>query len=323
MQHRLEAAPPHLVAQDRRHVGVGVARMDDQRQAGLARRRDVGAEHAVGHVARRRVVVVVEPRLADADAFRVARQRHQPLHRHVRLLGGLQRVGADGEEHVREALRDGRDLGVARDAGRDGDDAATPAARARSTTASSSGAKSGKSRWQWLSVSIRPGRLRLDVAREDHGGRGQGRAGRRAGAPARDGRSRGPRPARRGGRAAGHGGRHHGLHHEGDLAQHLGRHGQDGRHAGRVGLALDPGLLGREVAVGGADHAPGLRRGSRAARRPPWRRGPARAARRPRPGSRGRPRSARPAPARCRRSSWRSSTASAGRGCRCRWRGRR
>src|SRR5271168_867993 len=44
----------------------------------------------------------------------------------------------------------------------------TPAARARATTASRSTAKSGKSRWQWLSISMLLRRLlvRLDIARE-------------------------------------------------------------------------------------------------------------------------------------------------------------
>src|SRR5580693_5630108 len=60
----------------------------------------------------------------------------------------------------------------------------TPAARARSTTPSRSSAKSGKSRWQWLSMIVirrRPKsslpRLRFDVAREDRRRRGQQRAG--------------------------------------------------------------------------------------------------------------------------------------------------
>src|SRR5580692_9916675 len=60
----------------------------------------------------------------------------------------------------------------------------TPAARARSTTPSRSLAKSGKSRWQWLSMIVirrRPKsslrRLRFDVARKDRRRRGQHRAG--------------------------------------------------------------------------------------------------------------------------------------------------
>src|SRR5277367_3432982 len=60
----------------------------------------------------------------------------------------------------------------------------TPAARARSTTPSRSSAKSGKSRWQWLSMIIIRRRpkpslpwLRFDVARKDRRRRGQQCAG--------------------------------------------------------------------------------------------------------------------------------------------------
>src|ERR1700691_689236 len=60
----------------------------------------------------------------------------------------------------------------------------TPAARARSTTRSRSSAKSGKSRWQWLSMIVIPRRpqpslrrLRFDIARKDRRRRGQQRAG--------------------------------------------------------------------------------------------------------------------------------------------------
>src|SRR5262249_47551863 len=57
---------------------------------------------------------------------------------------------------------------------------AIPAARARAITASSSPAKSGKSRWQWLSISIGPAlrtTFALNVARKDRTGGRQRRAG--------------------------------------------------------------------------------------------------------------------------------------------------
>src|SRR6476646_722760 len=58
----------------------------------------------------------------------------------------------------------------------------TPAASARATTASSSGAKSGKSRWQWLSTSIVSACFffRLDVTREHRRDRRQRGAGGQA-----------------------------------------------------------------------------------------------------------------------------------------------
>ncbi len=72
---RLESAPPHLLVQDRGGVVVGLAGMDDERQLQLARERDLAAEHPLGDLGRRVIVVVVEPGLADADAFGMRRER--------------------------------------------------------------------------------------------------------------------------------------------------------------------------------------------------------------------------------------------------------
>ena len=52
VQHSREGALPHFLFQDARHVVVGLARMDDERQAGFARRGDVGAESPLLRVAR-------------------------------------------------------------------------------------------------------------------------------------------------------------------------------------------------------------------------------------------------------------------------------
>ncbi len=77
MQHRREGALPGFLLQDRRHVVVGLARMDDQRQTGFARRGDVPAEARLLHVARARVVEVVESGLADRHHLGVARAGDQ------------------------------------------------------------------------------------------------------------------------------------------------------------------------------------------------------------------------------------------------------
>ena len=60
---------------------VGIARMDDQRQAGLARRGDVGAEALGLLVARAVLVVEVEAGLADADDLGMARRLDQAVRR--------------------------------------------------------------------------------------------------------------------------------------------------------------------------------------------------------------------------------------------------
>ncbi len=69
MEEGAEPPLPHFVAQDRRHVGVGVARMDDERQVELAGKRDVSAKDPLSDVARRAVIVIIEARLADPHAF--------------------------------------------------------------------------------------------------------------------------------------------------------------------------------------------------------------------------------------------------------------
>jgi hypothetical protein len=51
--------------QDREGVVGRLARMNDDRQVELARQRDLRRKHLALHVARREVVVVVEPDLAD------------------------------------------------------------------------------------------------------------------------------------------------------------------------------------------------------------------------------------------------------------------
>ena len=77
MQHGREDALPCFLFEDARHIVVGVARMDDQRQTGFARRRDVAAKAALLRVARRVIVVVVEAGLADRHDFGMPRARDQ------------------------------------------------------------------------------------------------------------------------------------------------------------------------------------------------------------------------------------------------------
>jgi hypothetical protein len=55
-------------------IGIGLARVDNERQAGLARSGDVGSEALLLHIARAVVIVIVEPSLADRDNFWVARK---------------------------------------------------------------------------------------------------------------------------------------------------------------------------------------------------------------------------------------------------------
>src|SRR5690242_19411304 len=138
---------------------------------------------------------------------------------------------------------------------------ATPAARARARTASRSPAKSGKSRWQWLSTSIVPAplasgarRLGLDKARED--------AARRRQRPARRQLLRqigkAPRLRRHRQLVEQHRrcGGHERLRQDAEVPERLGERVEHGAHARRVAAPERPGRLLVDIAVGLANDAP-------------------------------------------------------------------
>ena len=83
MQHEGEGALPGLVLEDVGDILVGVTRMDDQRQAGFARRRDVAAKARRPAPRESALVVIVEPDLADRDATRMRAQAHEVGRRDV------------------------------------------------------------------------------------------------------------------------------------------------------------------------------------------------------------------------------------------------
>ena len=124
MQHGREGALPAFLLQNPRHVGVAVARMDDQRQPGFARRGNVLAQALRLRLARRIVVVIVEPGLADRHDLRMFRQRDQRLGVDVQFLMGVVRMGADRAENLRKFLCDRKHLRKFPHAGADGDHAA-------------------------------------------------------------------------------------------------------------------------------------------------------------------------------------------------------
>ena len=123
MEHGAEPPLPHFLRHDRAHVGVGVARVDDQRQVKLAGERDVAAKDALSHLARRTVIVIVEASLADADAFRMARERAHGGEVLRPLPRRLVRMRADGKENVIVALGDFDDARGFPDLRADGDHA--------------------------------------------------------------------------------------------------------------------------------------------------------------------------------------------------------
>src|SRR3546814_7538112 len=65
MDHAGEALPVHLLAEQCQRVGFGIARVDDDRQAGPLRRVDVAAETVLLPHAVALVVIIIEPGLDD------------------------------------------------------------------------------------------------------------------------------------------------------------------------------------------------------------------------------------------------------------------
>ncbi len=106
MEQGAERPLPHLVLQDRGGVVLRLAGMDDDRQAELARKRDLAAEHALGDVGRGVIVVVVEAGLADPDAFGMLGEPAHGGEIRRRLARRLVRMGSDGEEDAVVALGD-------------------------------------------------------------------------------------------------------------------------------------------------------------------------------------------------------------------------
>jgi hypothetical protein len=104
MQHRREGALLGFLAQDSGNVGVGVAGVDHQRQAGLAGGGDMSAEALLLGVTRRIVIMVVEPRLPDRHHLGMSGSFRQLDRADVEFLVSVVRMGTDRAEHVGKAL---------------------------------------------------------------------------------------------------------------------------------------------------------------------------------------------------------------------------
>ena len=123
MEQGAEPPLPHLIGQDRRHVGVGVSRMDHEREVKLAGKRDMSPKDPLGDVARGAVVVIIEAGLADPNAFGMSGEGAHGVEILRIVPGRLMRMGADGEEDVVIALCDRDHARRLRHFGADGDHA--------------------------------------------------------------------------------------------------------------------------------------------------------------------------------------------------------
>jgi hypothetical protein len=105
-----EAAFGVFLLEDVAGFPIGVARVHDQGQAGLARSGDVGAE-ALGLLRARAVLVVeVEAGLADADNLGMAGRLDQAVRRALPLLLRLVRMNAHRAPDIVVAFGDGAHL---------------------------------------------------------------------------------------------------------------------------------------------------------------------------------------------------------------------
>ena len=105
---------------------IGLAGMNDQRQAGCARSSDMGAESPLLRFAANRAGRSYPARLAQRHHFRMSRQLDQFVGRNSIFLIGVMRMGADRAIDVRKLLGDRQQPAETPHPRRDGDDAPDP-----------------------------------------------------------------------------------------------------------------------------------------------------------------------------------------------------
>ena len=80
---------------------VGLTCMDNQRQAGFARRRNMGAKPLRLRRARAQVIVIIQPRLTDANYLRMLCQLNKVIHGYIKLFMRMVRMGSYSTENIR------------------------------------------------------------------------------------------------------------------------------------------------------------------------------------------------------------------------------
>src|SRR5689334_21498722 len=107
MQHGAKRSLRDLLFQDAAAILVRFAGMDDERQTGGARGRDMGAKAPRLRFGRAIVVEVIEAGFAERDDLGMVRKRDQFVWRNAVFLVGVVRMGADGAIDVVVAAGDG------------------------------------------------------------------------------------------------------------------------------------------------------------------------------------------------------------------------
>ena len=109
--------PLTALRQDLGGIVLGVAGVDDERQAGLARGLDMRLEALALRRAVGLVVIIIEPALADGDHARMVGALDQRGGAKVGMGVGLVRMDADAGPDIVMALGDGDDVAPIRSAG--------------------------------------------------------------------------------------------------------------------------------------------------------------------------------------------------------------
>ena len=96
-----------LFAQDLRHIFIGVTRMNDQRQPGFPRGRDMDTQRGLLNFGAVGGIMVIKPGFTDPDKFGMPGQCHQFVNRGQRFVCRAHRVGAGGIEYRCMGFRNG------------------------------------------------------------------------------------------------------------------------------------------------------------------------------------------------------------------------
>jgi hypothetical protein len=110
MQHAGDAALARRRAEHRRRILLGIAGVDDQRQAGRPRRLDMRREALALGGAVRLVVIIIEPAFADRDDLGVRGAFDKGGGAEIRVRVGLVRMNADARPDVAMPLGGGEDV---------------------------------------------------------------------------------------------------------------------------------------------------------------------------------------------------------------------
>ena len=101
MEQGLEYALLHLLLQNIGYIGIGFTCMDNNWQTSFTRCRDVGAKPLRLRRARAQVIVIIQPRLTDANYLRMLCQLNKVIHSYIKLFMRMMRMGSYCTENIR------------------------------------------------------------------------------------------------------------------------------------------------------------------------------------------------------------------------------